>query len=132
MYKLLVAVVVGVILFGGLATILLPRRASKVGTSPQTQTTIKRSDIKEVILKKKGFSPASVTIKRGETVTWINQSGSDAGVNSVPHPTHNLHRFLNLGVFPNGSSVQATFETSGSYNYHNHLSPQQRGTVVVK
>lgn len=102
--------------------------------SPATQipSSWKVAPVHEIVLDKNGFSPVSITIKKGEAVTWINQSGRDASVNSAPHPTHNLYRFLNLGVFPNGSSVQTTFENAGSYSYHNHLKSEQQGTVVVK
>lgn len=85
-----------------------------------------------VTVNKNGFSPSSITIKRGEAVAWINQSGEDATVNSGPHPTHNSHVFLNLGQFPSESSVGATFNETGTFDYHNHFHPEQRGTVVVK
>ena len=86
----------------------------------------------EVLVGQNGFSPQTLTIKKGETVVWINQSGENVTVNSDPHPTHNLHRFLNKGEFSSGSSVQVTFEETGTLSYHNHLNPSQKGTVVVK
>lgn len=86
----------------------------------------------EVTVGQNGFSPQTLTIKKGGAVVWVNQSGQDATINSDPHPTHNLHRFLNLGQFPSGSSVEATFNETGTFGYHNHLSPSQRGTIVVE
>lgn len=86
----------------------------------------------EVTVGENGFSPQSLTIKKGETVIWINQSGEDATINSDPHPTHNLHRFLNLGQFPSGSSVEATFNEAGTFSYHNHFNPSQKGAIIVK
>lgn len=86
----------------------------------------------EVVVGKNGFSLQTLTIKKGETVVWINQSGGNVTVNSDPHPTHNLHRFLNKGEFSSGSSVQVTFEETGTFSYHNHLNPSQKGTIVVK
>ena len=74
----------------------------------------------------------SYKIKKGGTVSWINASSKSGTVNSASHPNHNLHRFLNLGEFPSGSSFEAIFEKEGTYSYHNHLNPQQQGTVVVK
>ena len=85
-----------------------------------------------VTVSKNGFSPSSITIKRGEAVVWINQSGEDASVNSGPHPTHDLHRFLNLGQFPSKSSVGVTFNETGTFDYHNHFHPEQIGAIVVK
>ena len=101
-------------------------------TTQETAEVTEEIPYGNVILSAQGFSPKTITIKKGETVTWINQSGKSGTVNSDPHPAHDLNKFLNLGDFPNGSSVQAIFENAGTYQYHNNYSPQQTGIVVVK
>ena len=88
--------------------------------------------ILDVSLTNNGFVPKTITINKGETVSWINKSNEDGTVNSDPHPTHNLYKFLNLGEFPPGSTVQAIFSETGTFTYHNHLNPSQKGTVIVK
>lgn len=88
--------------------------------------------IRKVTITKSGFNPATITINRGETVKWINDSGQEASVNSDPYPNNNLHPFLNLGEIPNGYSSDALFEDTGTYKYHNQKTPAQIGTVVVK
>jgi plastocyanin len=85
-----------------------------------------------VILSDTGFSPQTLTIKPGDNVTWVNQSQSDATVNSDPHPTHTDYPPLNLGSFLPGASLSLIFNSPGTYKYHNHLNPSQTGTVVVK
>src|SRR3989344_5306189 len=35
-----------------------------------------------------GFSPASVTVTEGQTVTWVNQSSKQMWVASARHPDH--------------------------------------------
>ena len=85
-----------------------------------------------VKLLKSGFSPNIVRIKTGETVTWSNESGVDASVNSADHPTHKVNSFLNLGIFSSGSSTQTQFLKKGNFEYHNHLIPSQTGTVIVE
>ena len=91
------------------------------------------SEVKhDVTLDRNGYSPKTITIKKGEKVMWINHSGQEATVNSDPHPTHNFHRVLNLGQFPDGSSVQAVFGETGTFTYHNHFIPSQTGTVIVE
>ncbi len=79
-----------------------------------------------------GFEPLTLKVKTGTRVIWINKSGTQATVNSDPHPTHTLWSFLNLGQFDNGSSVSVVFEKRGTYTYHNHFNPSQKGTVVVE
>ncbi len=126
MQKALVPILIVVILGIGILLFLVPKAPKKTGPG---SVPIPR---REVIVGKDGFSPQSQTIKKGETVMWINKSGETVTVNSDPHPTHNLHRFLNRGELPSDSSVQVTFEESGTYGYHNHLSPSQTGTIIVE
>lgn len=79
-----------------------------------------------------GFSPASLTIKAGTTVTWINNSGSGLSVNSNPHPIHTSYSPLNIGTIVNGQSKSLIFDKPGTYGYHNHLNPSDKGTVIVQ
>src|SRR5690242_16140607 len=52
--------------------------SASVGTSMSATVTMTAS----------GFSPATVTIGKGGTVTFVNQSGEDMWVASNPHPVH--------------------------------------------
>lgn len=79
-----------------------------------------------------GFEPATVTVKSGAKVTWMNKSGSTANVSSAKHPTHLVYPPLNLGDFDDGKSVSLVFAKPGTYQYHNHLNPSQLGKVVVE
>ncbi|HYM65541.1 MAG TPA: cupredoxin domain-containing protein [Candidatus Sulfotelmatobacter sp.] len=79
-----------------------------------------------------GFEPQTIKIKAGTKVVWTNSSGGPVTVNSDPHPTHTLWPFLNLGKFDDGSSVSVVFDKAGTYTYHNHFSPEQKGTVIVE
>lgn len=94
------------------------------GTTAQSQNTI--------TLTQSGFSPATLTIKAGQTVTWTNKSGEEATVNSDPHPVHTNYAPLNLGQFADGQTLTLTFSTPGTYGYHNHLNPSERGTIIVQ
>lgn len=79
-----------------------------------------------------GFVPQSLTVKSGTTVTWTNNSGVSSNVSSANHPTHALWPFLNLGTFGQGQSISVVFDALGTYTYHNHLVPSQKGTVIVE
>ncbi len=78
-----------------------------------------------------GFDPSEVTIKTGNKVVWTNRSGDFVTVSSDPHPTHTDYPPLNLGRFDDGASVELVFDKAGTYTYHNHLNPAQKGKVVV-
>ncbi len=91
----------------------------------QSQTT-------NVQVSASGFEPQEIKIKKGARVVWTNASGKKVTVNSGVHPTHLLWPFLNLGAFEDKQSVSVIFEKPGTYTYHNHFNPSQKGTVVVE
>ena len=75
-------------------------------------------------MKNFAFSPDSVEIKVGETVTWTNEDAAahtvtgDGGVDS--------------GQLATGQTYSKTFDTAGTYAYHCSIHPAMTGTVVVK
>lgn len=79
-----------------------------------------------------GFSPVTVNAKVGQKVVFKNTSSSGIQIQSDPHPIHNLYPQLNIGAIAAGASGSTTFAKAGTYTYHNHLNPSQKGTVVVK
>ncbi len=85
-----------------------------------------------VSITSSGFSPASVTIRAGETVKWVNNDTSVQNVLSAIHPTHQVYPPLNLGNIQPGGSVSLKFPTAGTYKYHNHLKPTLTGSVTVQ
>lgn len=85
-----------------------------------------------VELTPSGYSPASLNIKVGTKVTFINKSGVNATVDSDPHPVHTSFPALNLGTFKNEETLTFTFDKNGTYGYHNHLNATQKGTVIVE
>ncbi len=99
-------------------------QAAPTSTSTNQQNT--------VTLTQDGFSPATLTVKAGETVTWVNKSGTDATVHSGPHPIHTSYPPLNLGSFSNGGTLSLRFDKPGTYSYHNHLNSSQNGTIIVQ
>jgi len=100
-------------------------------TSQVTPTKEEASE-PTITLTSAGFSPDNVTIKAGQKITWINKSGTEATVNSDPHPSHTNFQPLNLGSFADGASLSLTFDQTGTYGYHNHLNPNARGTITVQ
>jgi len=88
--------------------------------------------IETVTLTANGFSPSDLKINSQSRVIWINNSGTQASVNSDPYPYNTKWVFLNLGTFANGSSVSTVFAKPGIFTYHNQLNPNQKGMVTVK
>jgi plastocyanin len=80
-------------------------------------------------LSSMAFSPSSVTITSGETVTWVfgavgetvtfdSVAGAPANIGSVSSPQLNV-------------SVSRTFSSAGSFTFHSSIHPSMTGTVIV-
>ena len=146
--NILIALIVIVVLAGGF---VLVRNSSKTqpiaDTNTQVQTSkapsaMEKSPSKEsevmsqkedtVTLSADGFSPATIIVKKGDKVVWLNKSGDTATVDSDNHPTHLLYPPLNQGAFQDGEKHELVFDKAGKYTYHEHFHPSRRGTVVVE
>jgi plastocyanin len=79
-----------------------------------------------------GFSPATLTVAVGTTVTIQNDSDRTVDFSSDPHPTHTLYPFLNAGDIAPGESATVTIPRAGSFGYHDHLDPSMKGTIVAQ
>jgi plastocyanin len=94
-----------------------------------------------------GYTPKSLTVKNGDTVTYKNNSAKSMWPASAKHPTHEVYSGTTLadhcpdasgtafdackGIAP-GSSWSFVFHKPGSWNYHDHLTPTFFGSVVVQ
>lgn len=71
------------------------------------------------------FSPASITVHVGDSVTWTNSD-------SVPHTTTSDTEIWNSGALQPGASFSHTFTSAGSFAYHCMIHPFMTGTVIVQ
>jgi plastocyanin len=123
------------ILFGTLMTCLLILACCCAGctSSPGSITPAPANPAGAVLpdtisLKNFAFTPSTLTIKPGTTVTWTNEDGtshtvvSDSGT-PVPFTSQTL---------VNGASFQFTFTRPGSYTYHCSIHPSMTGTIIVQ
>ena len=93
-----------------------------------------------------GFSPSTVTIKKGQTVEFVNNSAGSMCIASNPHPIHNGYSgttqtqhcpntagiaFDECTLVSSGGTYTFTFQKVGSWGYHNHADHSMTGTVVV-
>ena len=72
------------------------------------------------------FSPASLTVKAGTKVTFINHDST------VHQPRSNPGKAIDGGVLSNGQSYTVTLTTPGTYNYICNIHPTMHGTITVK
>lgn len=115
-----------------------PQAQEQTPTSPETEspTLGETSTVREeasVEYTDNGFTPKSVTVKVGTTVTFINNSSKKMWIASAPHPQHtDLPGFDELEGAEEGGSYKYTFTKVGTWKFHNHLNPSDFGSVTVE
>lgn len=78
------------------------------------------------------YSPANLTIKKGDTVKFINNSNKSMWPASDDHPAHDEYaEFDSRSGISQGGSYSFTFSRAGSWGYHDHNKPGCTGTVAV-
>jgi plastocyanin len=70
------------------------------------------------------FSPTSITVARGSTVTWTNLDG-------MAHTVTADDGSWGSGSLGHGASYSHVFTSPGSYTYHCAIHPFMKGTVMV-
>ena len=93
-----------------------------------------------------GFSPSTVTIKKGQTVRFLNTSNENTWPASAVHPRHQAYPGSDIkkcgggeqglifdacrGLIP-GEMWDFTFTQAGTWKYHDHLHASKTGSVTV-
>ena len=72
------------------------------------------------------FTPASLTINAGDTVTWTNKGRNPHDVTSDNGSFTSPRRMMN------GATFSFTFNTPGTYNYSCTIHSGQNGTIIVQ
>ncbi|PVH27975.1 cupredoxin domain-containing protein [Pararhodobacter oceanensis] len=78
----------------------------------------------EVSIEGFAFSPASLSIAAGDTVTFTNND-------AAPHTATAQSAGLDTGTLNSGDSESLTFNTPGTFAYRCRFHPAMRGTVTV-
>ena len=108
-------------------------------TSGETATTNSGAHIVEITSS--GFSPSTLTINSGDTVTFTNKDTAEHWPASAVHPTHVAYpesggcigsKFDACKNLAAGESWSFTFNQVGTWKYHDHLNPGTTGTIVVQ
>jgi plastocyanin len=80
-----------------------------------------------ILMKNIAYSPTTLSVKVGDTVTWVWRDGS------IPH---NVDGASDLSNFTSGNPKTSgaytyTFKKAGSYAFHCDVHPAMTGTITV-
>lgn len=89
------------------------------GCSTSAITTVDKNTVN---IQSSQFSPAEITIKQGESVTWVNKD-------SVGHTIVGITFQSNL--LDIGQSFKQIFNVAGTFEYHCSVHPSMIGKVIV-
>ena len=112
--------VASIVLLVALATVALGAKdkGEKKGGGDADENTnaVKIKDMK--------FSPATITVKPGTTVTWTNKDDHD-------HTVVATDESFKSGNLSHGETFEHKFEKKGKFKYACSYHPRMKGTVVV-
>lgn len=78
---------------------------------------------KTVVLKGFAFTPAEITVSKGDTVTWTNE---DSATHDVAGDA------FKSGDMKKGDTFSYTFNETGTFDYICSFHPSMKGTVIVQ
>ncbi len=95
---------------------------NNTGASSQPEE-INEELMQEVMIKDFAFSPSTLTVKKGTTVTWTNED-------SAPH-TATSGDVFDSGNLGTGQSFSYTFDEAGTFDYICTIHPSMEGAIIV-
>ncbi len=84
----------------------------------------KTANTTEVKIDNFSFSPKSLTVEAGATVTWTNHD-------DIPHNVVSTEKKFSSPVLDTDQAFSFTFKEPGSYPYFCKIHPMMTGTIVV-
>lgn len=118
-----IVLAVAVVAVGGFLVISGQKSAAPTQPAVTQQTPAVVQTTNAVTIQNFAFSPATLTVPAGTTVTWTNQD-------SAPHQIKS--DTFNSAQLSQGESYQFTFTTKGSFDYSCAIHPSMTGKINVE
>ena len=86
----------------------------------------------QIVRSADGYTPNDVTIRKGETISFLNVSDEFHWPASDVHPTHSIYSaFDPLAPVAPGDTWSFTFTEVGTWKFHDHIRANKGGTIRV-
>lgn len=80
-----------------------------------------------------GFSPKTITIKKGKSIHFVNNSNKAMSLATTDTTNSQIFSEFNQGkTVGRGGSYDFTFLTAGTWGYMNRNNPADKGVVIVQ
>lgn len=99
-------------------------------TPPVTQTTVAPPPV-AITIQNYAFSPPSVTIPVGTTVTWTNLDRVSHTIVNSGTSQFGIGQVFKSNPLGPGETFSFTFDKAGTYPYHCSIHTQMKGTITV-
>lgn len=102
-------------------------------TSESNSRPVSKQDSNKVEFDGVNFNPSVLRVALGQTVQFSNTADQPVWVASIPHPDHSAYSLFDaLRGYASHETFSFTFDQAGTWQYHNHLEPNQIGTIIVE
>ncbi len=147
--KAIVGIIISVLVIIGVYFFISVGNVTQSGNSIKvipTGSSVMQNE-KIIEMTSNGFSPQTLTISAGDTVTFVNKGTGEYWPASAMHPTHTFYPGSNIdkcgtseenkifdackGISP-GESYKFTFYEKGTWGYHDHLNARLTGKIIVE
>ncbi|MEK6828953.1 MAG: plastocyanin/azurin family copper-binding protein [Nanoarchaeota archaeon] len=147
--KVVAAIILSVLIIAGVYFFVSVGNVQESGNSIKsigTGSSVMQNE-KIIEMTSNGFSPSTLTISVGDTVTFVNKGSDEHWPASAMHPTHTVYPGSNIekcgtseestifdackGISP-GESYKFTFYEKGTWGYHDHINAGLFGKIIVE
>lgn len=124
--KIIFGIVIIAVILGGVYY-FMQKQYQPTSSPTVTQQTTQQSQApvgtNTVTIQNFAFNPGTLTVKQGETVTWMNQ---DAATHKIKSDT------FNSPDLNQGDKFEFIFNNKGSFDYNCSIHPSMTGKIIVE
>src|SRR5271163_5346904 len=99
--------------------------AAILGVMGNSIAAAAESDLDKVVVKDFMFTPVSLTVKAGSTVTWVN-------MDDEPHTVVSNTQLFRSGALDTKETFSFKFTETGTYHFTCSIHPRMVRTIVVQ
>jgi len=115
-----------------LTTITVTHQGASENDAPELYLTNPEATLHTVTLTEIGYSPKELIIRKGDGVLFETTRDVPHWPASSQHPSHLVYpEFDSKGRIPALENWEFLFEKTGSWDYHDHISSNYKGTIHV-